>query len=353
MTDTKEPLVYCGGAETLAISGHTHPKGRLPKEGMFRTPRRFSNRPAVGQQYPCPFGGCLRIFAAAAVLLLLGWERPATASDRFTTHSRLVLVPVTVTDRNGNTISGLQREHFQVIEDSQSREILSLTREEGATGLGIVLDLSRSMRNKARHAGSAVRAVAGGAGAGDEIFLMTFADHAEMRVALTRDRESIAAGLAGVQSDGNTALIDAIYRALAEVRASAHSRRALVLISDGGDNASRYREAELKRCAQESDTQIYSISIVEGAVNQPGWRGADLLDDLAEITGGLHFTIRDHRELPAMAERLARAMKDVYVIAYKPGEAQTGKWRKVRVSVTSELSKTLRVTARSGYYLSE
>jgi Ca-activated chloride channel family protein len=195
--------------------------------------------------------------------------------------------------------------------------------------------------------------VAGGAGAGDQIFLMTFADHPEMRVPLTRDHESIAAGLTGVQANGATALIDAIYLALAEVRTSAHSRRALVLISDGGDNASRYHEAELRRYAQESDTQIYSIGIVEGAVNQAGWRGAKLLNDLAGITGGLHFTIRDHRELPAMAERLSRAMKEVYVIAYKPGEAQTGKWRKVRVSVTSGLSKNLRVTARSGYYLSD
>jgi Ca-activated chloride channel family protein len=335
MSDTKESLVYCGGAEALATLGQIQPKGDLP------------------DQNPCPLGGCLRNFAAAAVLLLLGWERPATASDRFTTNSRLVLVPVTVTDRNGKTVSGLQREHFQVMEDAQSREILSLTREEGAMGLGIVLDLSGSMRHKTGPAQSAARAVASGTGAGDEIFLMTFADHTGMRVPMTRDREWIAAGLTGLRAGGNTALIDAIYRALAEVRASSHRRKALVLISDGGDNASRYSEAELKRWAQESDAQIYSISIVEGVRNQAAWRGADMLDDLAEITGGLHFTIRDHRELPAVAERLARAMKEVYVIAYKPGEAQPGKWRKVRVSVTSGSSKNLRVTARSGYYLPE
>jgi len=153
---------------------------------------------------------------------MLGSGRLVAGGEKFSTSvsSRLVLVPVTVTDRNGKSISGLQREHFQLLEDSQSREILSLTREEGAMGLGIVLDLSGSMRHKVRYALPAARAITGLAGAQDEMFLMTFADRPEMRVPITRDHGWIAASLGGVQAEGNTALIDAVYRALHEVRAN-------------------------------------------------------------------------------------------------------------------------------------
>lgn len=295
------------------------------------------------------------MLAAAAILFMLGSVCFTEGGDKFTASvsSRMVLVPVTVTDRNGKSISGLAREHFRVVEDSQPREIVSLSREDGAMSLGIVLDVSGSMHHKLRHAVAAARTLATLTGAEDEIFLMTFAGRPEVRVALTRDHESIADGLTGAQANGSTALIDATYQALHEVRASSHGRKALVVISDGGDNASRYTEAELKQRALESDAQIYSISIVEGAVNPEGWRGSHLLDELAAMTGGLHFTIRDHRDLPVVAEKLARAMKEVYVIGYKPGESTAGKWRKIRVSVTSRPSKEVRVTARSGYYFPE
>ena len=155
------------------------------------------------------------------------------------------------------------------------------------------------MNGKLNHAISATRAIADLAGAADEVFLMTFGDRPEMRVGLTRGAGPIAHGLTGVQAYGDTALIDAIYQALHEVRASSHRRRALAVISDGGDNASRYSQAELKRLALEADVQIYGISIVEKATDRDQRRGAFLLEELAEITGGLHFTIRHRADLAA------------------------------------------------------
>jgi Ca-activated chloride channel family protein len=316
-----------------------------------------SKRPAGGEtRRPArPVSGRTPIVAAILMLLTPGTEDRALAGDKFvaSVSSRLVLVPVTVTDRNGKPAVDLERQHFRVTEDSQPREIASLTHEEGAVGLGLVVDLSGSMKGKLNHAISATRAIADLADTADEIFLMTFGDRPEMRVGFTRDAGPIAGGLMGVQAYGATALIDAVYRALHEVRASSHRRRALAVISDGGDNASRYNKAELKRLALEADVQINGISIVEQAADRDQRSGASLLEELAGITGGLHFTIRNRADLPPMANQLARAMKDVYMISYKPGEGPPGKWRRIRISVTPPTPERLQVYARSGYFLPE
>ena len=289
------------------------------------------------------------------MLLASGPERPVRAGDKIvaSVSSRLVLVPVTVIDRNGKPSVDLEREHFSVTEDSHPREIAALTREEAPVGLGLVVDLSGSMHGKLKHAISATRTIADLAGPADEVFLMTFGDRPEMRVPFARGAGRIASGLLGTHAAGDTALIDAVYQALHEVRASSHRRRALAVISDGGDNASRYNQAELKRRALEAGVQIYAISIVEGATDRNQRSGAFLLEELAETTGGLHFTIRNRADLPPMAERLARAMKDVYMLAYKPREGSPGKWRSIRISVTPPAPERLKVYARSGYFVPE
>jgi Ca-activated chloride channel family protein len=275
------------------------------------------------------------------------------ASDRLSVTSRLVMVPVTVTDTKGRAILGLDREHFQVTEDAESREIVSLTREDGAAAVGIVLDLSGSMRSAARQALDAARAISATANEGDEAFLMTFSDRPELRVPLTRDPAAIGRGLAHVRTHGGTALVDAIWQGLEQARRSAHPRRSLVAISDGGENASRHRIAELKRFAIEADTRIHSIAI------QRPYRKGDppgrpwMLEELAEVTGGLHFVIHDGYGLAEAAGKLARAMKEVYVLAYRPAASDPGRWRKVRVSVTPPERQRIRVAARSGYYYPE
>lgn len=316
------------------IADHaTTPSNRLPGGTTRRPARRIS----------VLLAGLLSLPG----LVLAGDKLAARVS------SHLVLVPVTVTDRNGKSAVHLEREHFRVTEDSEPREITSLTREEGSVGLGLVVDLSGSMKSKLSHAISATRAITDFAGAEDEAFLMTFGDRPEMRVPLTRDASSVVRGLSGAQAHGSTALIDAVYLALHEIRASSRGRKALAILSDGGDNASRYGEADLKRLALEADVQIYAISIVEGARDKEQRRGAYLLEELAALTGGLHFTIRHRGDLPEMAAKLARAMKDVYVIGYKPGESMPGKWRKIRVSVMPPSPERLRVSARSGYFVPE
>jgi len=288
-------------------------------------------------------------FAVCPLILALGLD----AQHSLSVQSNLVSVPVTVTDRNGKPIIGLDREHFAVTDESEPREILAFSRQEGAVSMGFIVDMSGSMQDKQRYAASAVRAITAAAGPGDEAFLLTFGDQPEMRVPTTRAIDSLADPLISGKAHGKTALIDAVYRGIHEVRSASHRRKALVVISDGGDNHSRFSEAELQRGAIEGDVQIYAISLEENARSPEEKRGTFLLRDLAALTGGAHFTIRDRSHLPGVAAELARAMREVYVLSFKPPAGSAGKWRQVRVSVNTPSSKTLRVAARSGYYAPE
>lgn len=293
------------------------------------------------------------IHLAALGLLSGGLAQPEDPSRQYSlsTNSRLVLVPVTVTDRNGRSLTDLQPAHFRVFDDSEPREIQSFAREDAPVSLGIVMDRSGSMHHKLRHAISAVRAITESVGPEDEAFLMTFAEKPVMQNVLTRDLQGFADRLSAAGAEGDTALLDAVYYALHEIRGAGRRRKALVVISDGGDNHSRFREAELIARAIEADTQIYSISIVENLRSREEQNGAHLLKSLAEVTGGIHFTIHDRRELPEVAAKLGRAMKNLYVIGYKPPEgALPGKWRRIRVTLESPLRQAVRLNAKSGYY---
>jgi Ca-activated chloride channel family protein len=294
--------------------------------------------------------GSPTMFAAAAILLA---SAAATGSDRIAVTSRLVMIPVTVTDRGGAAIPNLDREHFQVTEDSERRAIVALTREDGPASIGIVLDWSGSMRPAASDALAAARAVAETAEDGDEVFLMTFGDRPELRVPLTRDPRAVFGELRGTRAHGGTALVDAIWQALEEARESSLPRRSLVVISDGGENASRHRIAELKRAAIEADTRIHSIALYAGYRKDAPSPRPWILEELAELTGGLHFTIHHSGALPETAARLARAMKEVYVIAYRPSVSEPGKWRRVRVTVMPPDRRRVRVAARAGYHFPE
>lgn len=278
------------------------------------------------------------------------------AADRvlLSVQSRLVLIPTTVTDRNGAHMQNLTAADFSVFDNSEPQEILSFAREEAPVSLALVMDLSGSMRGKMPYAVDAVRAITDIAEEDDEAFLLTFADLPTISVEPTRELRTIPQSLRFVEPEGATALIDAVYLALDKVRKTSNPRKAVVVISDGGDNHSRYSARDLKRRAVEADAQIYSISIHEQARSREERAGVYLLEDLAALTGGLHFTIRDRSELPQVAQKLAEAMKNVYVIGYKPSEtAIPGKWRKVRVELSSRNFKSARVTARTGYFPSE
>jgi len=266
-------------------------------------------------------------------------------------ETRLVLVPVTVTDRNGKPLMDLQAGDFRISDGDQPRPVHSLAREDAPVSVGIVVDLSGSMRNKLQEAMTAVREIATALDDDDRAALITFADRPEMVLEFTQEPGLLAERLRGASAEGRTALIDAVYMAVQKVKATAGPRKAVVVISDGGDNYSRYTEKELTSMLIESDVQVYSVSIVENASNREEQRGVFLLKGLSNITGGLHFTVRFRADLPAAAQKIARAMKNVYVIGYQPPAGSApGKWRRIHVTINSPSRRSLRVSARHGYY---
>jgi Ca-activated chloride channel homolog len=301
--------------------------------------------------------GLRNILSSTIVLVIgsLGLTMQARAGDpaRIThrVDSRMVMVPVTVTDGKGKTITGLRREQFQVLDDSTPVEIVSFGREEAPASIGIVLDLSGSMHTKRRHAVSAIREIVNRSGPGDEAFLMTFSDAPELHMGFTHQVEAVLDPLLFAGAKGATALIDAVYAGLQQMKRAKNPRRVLVVVSDGGDNNSRYSESELTSLALESDTQIYSISIHEAVTNIQERSGVYLLSKLSENTGGLHFVVRDRRQLPEIAAKLSTAINNLYVIGYRPPEGfLSGKWRKVKIRVDNTAGTRLRIATRSGYF---
>lgn len=264
----------------------------------------------------------------------------------------LVLVPVTVTDDRGRVVSGLRRDNFSIYDDKQQRAIMSFSNEDAPFSVGLVFDTSGSMRDKMDKARLRARAFWQAANPEDEAFLVTFSNRPELRVGFTRDFADIQSALLFAAPKGTTALIDAVYLAMRRLKSANNLRKALLVISDGGDNNSRYSEAELLRYAKEADVQIYGIGIHEHPNSLEETSGPELLQELADATGGQHFMVQSANELPDIAARIGVALHDQYLIGYQPPDgAEPGKWRRIQVRLQAPKGlPTLRVYSRTGYY---
>ena len=268
----------------------------------------------------------------------------------------MVLVNVTVTDPMGRMVTGLQKEHFEVEEDKEKQEILQFGAEDSPLSLAIVFDASGSMGEKMSKAREAVAQFFKTANPQDEFFLVEFNNRPEMATDFTRSLEEIQNRLTFTQSKGRTALLDAIYLALNKMKDARNSQKALLVISDGGDNSSRYTEREIKRLVRESDVQIYAIGIYEpyaGRGRTPEeMAGPGLLTDIAESTGGRQFPVENLNELPDIAEKIGIELRNQYVLGYLPSNEQhDGKWRRLKVDVKKIRGMPeLRPYYRNGYY---
>ena len=264
--------------------------------------------------------------------------------------ANLVLAPVTVVDRNGKPLMDLRAEDFRVFDGTEQRPILSFWREDAPVSVAIVVDWSGSMRSKLRETLAAVGEVARALDVSDSAALIAFADRPRVLAEFSRDPESLKQYLSAARAEGDTALIDAVYLALQKVR-SARGRKALVVISDGADTCSRYSEKDLARLVVESDVQVYTIGIADAAHARNPQRGLHFLQTLSERTGGLHATVRHRAGLATAARGLAAAMKNLYVIGYRPsGRAIPGTWQKIRVAMERPQPVPVRIIARPGYY---
>jgi Ca-activated chloride channel homolog len=270
-------------------------------------------------------------------------------------HTRvdLVMVPVTITDGLNRPVIGLDQENFQLFENKKPQEIKNFSSEDAPVSIGIVLDVSGSMGYKLERAREAVHQFCEEANPQDEFFTITFADKPQLTTDFTSKTEDVENDLLTVNSRGRTSLLDAIYMALKEMRHARYARKALLILSDGGDNHSRYSEGAVKSAIKEADVEIYSVGTFEQyASTQEEMLGPELLFDLSHLTGGNAFALNNPADMPAVTRNIGLRLRHQYVLAYRPQSApHDGKWQKI--SVKLRLPKKfpfLRVNARPGYY---
>ena len=265
----------------------------------------------------------------------------------------MVLVPVTITDPLNRLVTGLEKEDFQVYENNGEQPIVTFASEDAPVSIGIIFDLSGSMSSKLVRAREAILQFVKTANPQDEFFVIGFNDRPELIEDFTSSVEDIQARLATVEAGHRTALLDAIYYGIAKMKDAHHERKALLVVSDGGDNRSRYTEGEVRAGVREADVEIYSIGIFDPYAPTPEERtGPQLLDDISSATGGRLFRVDDVDEMSDIAEKISTELRNQYVIGYKPKDlTRDGKWRKVKVKVNPPPGlPPLTVYARTGYY---
>jgi len=265
----------------------------------------------------------------------------------------LVLVPVTITDPMNRLVTGLDKDNFQVFEDKIPQEVKTFSSEDAPVSIGVIFDMSGSMSSKIDRAREAVSEFFKTANPQDEFFMITFADKPEEVSDFTSSVEDIQGKLVYTVPKGRTALLDAIYLGISKMRQAKYTKKALLIISDGGDNHSRYTEGEIKSMVKEADTLIYAIGIYDHYFPTEEERlGPGLLAEITELTGGRAFTIDNPNDLADVATKIGIELRNQYVLGYRPTHpGHDGRWRKIKVKLLPPKGlPPLRVYAKTGYY---
>jgi Ca-activated chloride channel homolog len=268
----------------------------------------------------------------------------------------LALVNVTVTDPFNRLVTGLDQDNFRVFEDNAEQEIITFSSEDVPISIGVIFDYSGSMSNKIDKAREAALQFFKTANPQDEFFLVSFNERAELTSTFTNSVEDLQGRMMLTAPKGRTALLDAIYLGLSQMRAAHNPKRALLILSDGGDNHSRYNENDIKRLVREADTQLYAI----GLYDPLGYRnrtpeelnGPSLLADITELTGGRVFAVEHLNDLPDVASKIGMELRNQYVLGYKPSNhVHDARWRKIKVRLRAPKGlPPLTAYSKTGYY---
>lgn len=280
---------------------------------------------------------------------------PPASNDRIRIETDLVTLTLTVTDIYGRYVSGLNRNAFTIIDDNEVQEITFFSDSDAPVSIGIVFDISDSMSGeKIAKARKALERFLNTSHPLDEYFLIAFNSRAQLLLDRTRDADAVLRKLTLVEPKSNTALYDACYLGIERVSRGTHQKKALLIISDGQDNASRYNFNEVRRLMRESDVVTYAVGILDprDARSMEGMRGQAFLDSLTSVTGGKAFYPRNDVELDEIFERIALELRHQYSVGYTPRNFEpNGKWRRVRVRVQPPRGlPRLSVRSRDGYF---
>ena len=268
----------------------------------------------------------------------------------------LALINVTVTDPYNRLVTGLETDNFRIFEDNVEQEVLTFSAEDVPISIGVIFDFSGSMSNKVGKAREAALQFFKTANPADEFFLVSFNERAELTSSFTNSVEDLQSRMMLMSPKGRTALLDAIYLGLSQMRGAHNAKRALLILSDGGDNHSRYNESDIKRLVKEADTQLYAIGIFDplGFRNRTPEElaGPSLLGEITEMTGGRVFAVEKLDDLPDIASKIGMELRNQYVLGYRPSnKAHDARWRKVKIKLRAPKGlPPLTVYSKTGYY---
>jgi len=282
--------------------------------------------------------------------------QPVRPGESVHVDVNLAIVNVTVTDPHNRPITGLEPDNFRIFEDNIEQEVVNFSSEDVPVSVGIIFDLSGSMANKLNCAKEAAAQFFKTANSQDEGFLIGFGTHAELFSPFTNNIEELQNRLVLAPAGGSTALLDGIYLGISEMRSARNAKHAVLIISDGGENHSRYSEDDLKRLLREADTQVYAIGIFEPSAYHrrtlTELNGPLLLAELTELTGGRAFTVRNPNELSQIATKIGTELHTQYILGYHPSnKTRDARWRKITIKLRSPNGLShLSVHAKRGYY---
>jgi len=280
---------------------------------------------------------------------------PETPPVTIRVDASLVLIPVHVTTATGESVTDLPKEGFRLFEDDVEQKITYFAKDDAPSSIGVLLDTSGSMKNKMRRSSEAAATFFRTANQQDEFFLIEFNDRPKLTVPFTNDPEDLIRRVTHARPFGRTSLLDAVHLASVQMKKARNIRRAIVIVSDGGDNCSRLTARQVKTEVLESDMQTYAIGIFDDDATPKRTReernGPGLLEALSEETGGRHYRVDDLDQLASVAASISKDLRNEYLLGYTSANPERdGKYRRVKVNVDSTAGPKLRTYYRRGYY---
>lgn len=275
---------------------------------------------------------------------------------RLRIDSSLVLIPVQVTTAAGTSVTDLKKENFQLFEEGVEQTVTHFTKDDAPLSIGLLFDTSGSMNNKMRKAADAAATFFKTSNVDDEFFLIEFNDRPKLTIPFTTDSDLLYNRIIRSRPFGRTSLLDAIHLGLVQMKHARNLRKVMVILSDGGDNRSRFSRSEIKNDMLESDVQLYAMGIFdfEDMHKHPveEQNGPQLLDELADQSGGRLYTVDNLQDLQSISERISNELRNQYLLGYSPtNDARDGKFRRVKLKLDAPANmQNLRTYYRHGYY---
>ena len=287
--------------------------------------------------------GCCAAQTRATVAPRTHADVKSIRTATFRLNAQLVQIPVSVTDMWDRPQMDLRQNEFRIFEDGVEQQVAAFSVADAPISTGIVFDASGSMKSTIADSREALNEFFKVTSPEDEFFLVRFNDKAQLVTPFTNDPAEVMHRLGMVVPHGWTAMYDAIFYSMQQIRRAANTRRTLLVLSDGEDNNSRYSESEVLSLVRESDVSVYAIGL---------FRQTHTLERMADETGGRMIWVHRLSDLPEAIEKLSREMRNIYMLSYFSKNSITdGRYRKVKVEVTRPDSQQLRVTWRRGYYV--